>query len=220
MPDIHEWTHRRPGGGRPPRRALAVTHVADLRPTDHVLDVGCAGGEVALEVARLVERLHGLDVRPDRVQQATERAAARGIPNATFEVTAIQDYSLEPCSWDVTLFMRVWGKGKGARAVGEAELGRVLRATRRQAILQGGKVRSEQRLTPILELCDDHGFDAAWFVHLNLIVASRRDAGARLGALPERVAVRAPWGPVLVPVAAVRDHPLLGSVVANRRAAV
>jgi SAM-dependent methyltransferase len=185
-----------------------------------VLDVGCADGEVAVAIAPFVERLHGLDIRPDAVQQANDRAAAQGIANASFEVAAIGDYSFEPRTWDVTLFMRVWGKGKGVRAVGASDLSRVLGATGRQAILQAGKPRSEKHLTPLLELCDDEGFDAAWFVGVNLIVANRRDAGARLHAVPERVLVRAPSGSRLVPAAEVCDHPILGSVVADRRAAI
>jgi SAM-dependent methyltransferase len=213
-------TNRRAGGVSMPRRALAVTRIGDLRPTDHVLDVGCSEGEVALEVAGLVEHVHGLDIRSARVQRAAERAAERGIRNASFEATAIQDYPFEPRSWDVTLFMRVWGKGAGARAVGEEEFERLLGATRRQAIVQAGKLRSEQRIRRIFEICDDHGFDAAWYMQLHLIVANRRGAGARIHALPERVLVPAPSGRVLVPTATLADHPVIRSFDPDLRAAV
>jgi SAM-dependent methyltransferase len=213
-------TNRRAGEVSTPRRALAVTRIGDLRSTDHVLDVGCSEGEVALEVAGLVEHVHGLDIRSARVQRAAERAAELGIRNASFEATAIQDYPFEPRSWDVTLFMRVWGKGAGARAVGEEEFERLLRATRRQAIVQAGKLRSEQRIRRIFEICDDHGFDAAWFMQLHLIVANRRGAGARIHAFPERVLVPAPSGRVLVPTETLADHPVIRSVDPDLRAAV
>jgi SAM-dependent methyltransferase len=205
MPD------RRAGGVRTPRRAQAVMRIGDLRPTDHVLDVGCAEGWVAVEVAGLVERLHALDISPARVQRAMERAAERGLENASFEVAAIQDYPFEPRSWDVTLFMRVWGKGTKGRAVGEAELERVLESTRRQLIVQAGKQRSEERLRPILEVCHDHGFDVASFADQHLIVANRRGASARIHALPERVLVSTRSGPVLVPTETVPGHPMTRS---------
>ena len=185
-----------------------------------MLDVGCAEGDVALAVAELVEHLHGLDIRGERVQQAAERAAEYGISNATFEQSAIQDYPFAPRSWDVTLFMRVWGKGKGPRTVGEAEFERVLRATRRQAIIHAGKPRAEQSIQRIMEICDDNGFDAAWFVSLNLIVANRRGAQARIHALPERVLVSSPSESVLVPAEAVPDHPMVKSFDPDIRAAV
>jgi SAM-dependent methyltransferase len=218
MPD--ERTTRRAGEGRPPRRALALLRIGDLRPTDRVLDVGCADGEVALELAALVERLHGVDIRADRVRRAVERATERGIPNASFETSAIQDYPFDPRSWDVTLFMRVWGKGTHASTVQDAELERVLVATRRQAIIQAGKRRAEHRLQRIFAILDEQGFDAAWFVELNLIVANRRGAGARIGALPERVAVTGPSGPMLVPSASHPNHPMIRSYHPPRRIAV
>jgi SAM-dependent methyltransferase len=211
---------RQAGWRRPPRRAVAVTRIADLRPTDRVLDVGCAEGLVALEVASHVERLHGLDVHPARVRRAAERAAQRGIRNASFEATPVQDFSLEPRSWDVTLFMRVWGKGgDGGRNVGRAEFERLLEATRRQAIVQAGKLRSERGLRHVFEICDAHGFDVAWFVRYHLVVANRRGAGARIGALPERVLVRTPSGPQVVPAEELDDHPILRSFDPERRAA-
>jgi SAM-dependent methyltransferase len=212
-------SYRTAGKGRPPRRALALIRVGDLRPTDHVLDVGCADGEVALEVAGLVEHVHGIDIRPDRAQRAVERAAERGIGNAGFEVSSIQDYPLQPDSWDVTLFMRVWGKGSPASHVQDAELERVLRATRRQAIVQAGKRRAERRLHRIFAIFDEQGFDAAWFVELNLIVANRRGAGARIGALPERVAIPGPAGVRLVRTTSVPNHPVAQSYDPKRRTA-
>jgi ubiquinone/menaquinone biosynthesis C-methylase UbiE len=207
-------------GVRTPRRALAVTQIADLRPTDDVLDVGCAEGDVALALAGFVARLHGLDSSPARVRRAAEHAAERGIRNATFEVAAIQEYPFEPRSWDVTLFMRVWGKGDGDWQVGDAEFERVLRTTRRQTIVQAGKRRSEERLHRILEICDDHGFDVASFERQYLIVANRRGAGARIRALPERVLVPTRSGPMLVPTETTPDHPIVRSFDPDLRAAV
>jgi hypothetical protein len=116
--------------------------------------------------------------------------------------------------------MRVWGKSGGVGLVGAAEFERVLQATRRQAVVQAGKRRSEQRLLQLFEICDEQGFDAAWFVELNLIVANRRGAGARIHALPERVFVRGRSGSALVPAESLRDHPMIRSVNPNLDVAV
>jgi SAM-dependent methyltransferase len=220
MPERQARRDRHAGGIRTPRRARALIGIADLRLTDHVLDVGCADGEVALAVAGLVQRLHGLDIRAERVERAAQRAAENGISNATFEVAAIQEYPFSPRSWDVALLMRVWGKGEGARRVGEAEFERVLRATRRQAIVQAGKPRSEQSIRRVMEICDDNGFDVAWFVSRNLVVANRRGADARIHALPERVLVSGRSESVIVPTEAVPDHPMVRSFDPELRTAV
>jgi hypothetical protein len=142
---------------------------------------------------------------------AVELAAERGISNASFEKARIEDYPFEPRAWDITLFMRVWGQGEGARKVGDAALARVLQTTRRQAIIQAGKPRSEQKLRQVMEICDWNGFDAAWLVSRKLIVANRRGANARIHALPERELLSGPSGFELLPADAAPDHPMVKS---------
>jgi SAM-dependent methyltransferase len=199
--------------GRP--RALAVVRVADLRPSDHVLDVGCADGLISLQVAPFVERLHGLDIAPERVRRASELAEARGLGNATFEAVPIQDYPFEPLSWDVTLFMRAWGKGAGTRIIGAADFVRILGATRRQAIVQAGEERSPNRLQEILDICDDNGFDALGFRRPHLVIANRRGSDARLRELPELALVPTGDGFERVPAASLRDHPVVQSLASS-----
>src|SRR4051812_37962545 len=91
-----------------PRRARALIQICDLRPTDHVLDVGRGVGKVALAVAEFGDAVDGLDIRSDRILSAVELAAERGLSNASFEVASIEDYPFPPQSRDVTMFMRVW----------------------------------------------------------------------------------------------------------------
>ena len=169
---------------------------------------------MALEVARLVAQVHGFDRSASRIEHAMALAEKRSIPNATFEVASIEDVRLEPESWDVTLFLAVWGKRTlaGRRAVGARELARLLQATRRQLIARVGLQKDERReanLLEILDVCDTSGFDALGFnrplhegrsLRGNLLVANRRGAGARPGELP----------PVaLVPTARLTEHPIV-----------
>jgi hypothetical protein len=167
--------------------------------------VGCADGSIALEVARWVERVHGFDLSPSRVARASRSAAEAGIENATFEAISVQDFPFEPLSWDVTLFMRVWGKGAGTKTVGAEELARILSATRRQLIMLANVQRlihQEPVLAEILDVCDGSEFDALCFNRPNLIIANRRGADARAAELPKLA---------LVPTGLLPHHPVVMS---------
>lgn len=182
-----------------PPRASAVCRFADLRATDRALDVGCGNGKVALEVARLVEHVHGFDISPVRVRRALQWAAERGVENATFESMPVRDFPFEPLSSDVTLFMRVWGKSAGTRnAVGAEDLARILAATRRQLVMMAGK-HLEQGFAEILDVCDRCQFDVLCFARPSMILANRRGADVRAGELP---------GLALVPTAWLLEHPM------------
>jgi SAM-dependent methyltransferase len=185
-----------------------------------VLDVGCGVGKVALAVAEFVDDVHGLDIRGERIQSAVQLAAERGISNASFEVCSIEDYRFAPESWDVTMFMRVWGRDEGRRQVGREDLENVLLATRRQVIIQAGKPRSEHNVRRVMEICGENGFDAGWFVSQKLIVANRRETDARISVPPERVLVASSKAPALVPATAAPNHPMLESIDPGLRAAV
>jgi SAM-dependent methyltransferase len=202
------------------KRWEEIQRIADLRPTDEVIDLGCAEGLVTLEVARVVSHIHGVEITPKRVAEAKRVAAERGIGNATFEVAAAQDYELAPLSYDVSIFMALWGKPAGpkdehgvpTRTIGEPEIEKLLRATRRQAVLRinvQSTAGVEGRLAGILELCDRNDFDAICFsrplhegryLRGNMIIANRRGTDARVGELPPLV---------LVPTSMI-DNPILG----------
>jgi SAM-dependent methyltransferase len=203
-----------------------VRRIADLRPRDHVLDVGCAEGLITLEVAKLVERVHGFDVHPSRIAEATRLAADRGLSNATFEVASAVGYPFEPLSYDVSLFMAVWGKPASdldrTRAVGADELRAILGATRRQLVMRVNvqqRAGLEPRLEEIIEVCEQKGFDALCFSRHarkresgeaggNLLIANRRGTDARVGELP-RLA--------LVPTSRLGDHAVVAAGTTERR---
>jgi 2-polyprenyl-3-methyl-5-hydroxy-6-metoxy-1,4-benzoquinol methylase len=202
-----------------------ILQIADFRRTDHVLDVGCAEGLTTLEVARVVERAHGFDVRPTRVAESTRQAAERGLPNATFELASVADYSFEPLSYDVTLLKAVWGEpadDRGStRTVGTDDLRRILGATRRQLVMRVGvqQVGLEHRVEEILDACEQSDFDALCFSRAarkreigeaggNLLIANRRGTDARVGELP-RLA--------LIPTSRLAGHPVVATRVVRDR---
>jgi hypothetical protein len=180
--------------GRGSRSGDDIRQLADLRRTDHVLDIGCAEGLTTLEVAKVVE-----------------------LPNATFEPASVADYPFEPLSYDVTLLMSVWDKpadDRGTtRTVGPDELRRILGATRRQFVMRVDvqQVGLEGRLEEILDACEQSDFDALCFSRAgrkrgtgetagNLLIANRRGTDARVGELP-RLA--------LIPISRLTDHPVV-----------
>ena len=147
----------------------------------------------------MVEHVHGFDISAARVAQAARSAAEREIQNATFESISIQDFPFEPLSWDVTLFMRVWGKSAGTgNAVGVEELARILGATQRQLVMIAGK-HLERALVAIVDVCDQYQFDVLCFTRPSLILANRRGADVRVGELP---------GLAIVPTTWLLDHPM------------
>ena len=69
-----------------PNYAARLERAAALfRNTDNVLDVGCASGEITLDLARHVGQILGIDHSARMVELANARSRERGITNARFE---------------------------------------------------------------------------------------------------------------------------------------
>jgi SAM-dependent methyltransferase len=173
-----------------------VAAVADLRPTDQVLDVGCAEGLVALAAAERVSHVHGFERMPHRVEAARAFADEAGITNATFEEGCVLDYPVEPLSYDVVFFLGVYGVPTSKDPIGLKELAKYVAAARRQIIIRveaQEMPESEGRLDGILGLFDELGFDGICFTkrspkHGNIILGSRRGVEMRPPeAVPELV---------------------------------
>lgn len=79
----------------------------DLRPSDRVLDAGCAEGLITLTLAPRVWEIQGMELLPARVERARELAEQRDIHNARFEVGSVAQAVLEPQSFDVVLLLGV-----------------------------------------------------------------------------------------------------------------
>jgi SAM-dependent methyltransferase len=165
------------------KRYAEVRRLMDLRPTDRVLDVGCAEGWMTLELAKEVGHAHGFDTVEVRIAEAQRLAAEQGIEKATFEVASVIGYPIEPLSYDVTLFSSVWGRQTASQDVGTQELEALLQGTRRELVARINVMDYPGRLEEILEVCDGAGFDALSFPG-KLIVAVRRGVDARIPELP------------------------------------
>jgi ubiquinone/menaquinone biosynthesis C-methylase UbiE len=67
------------------------------------IDLGCGGGEVSLQIARLVDpdgRVTGVDMDEVKVSLARQAAAERGVKNAKFRVLNVNDWD-EAGAYDV-----------------------------------------------------------------------------------------------------------------------
>ncbi|HEX7009200.1 MAG TPA: class I SAM-dependent methyltransferase [Phycisphaeraceae bacterium] len=131
---------------------------ADLRPDDHVLDVGCAEGLITIEIAQRVKHVHGVELRSQRVEAARKIAAERGVSNVTFEQGSIDQLLLAPQSYDVVLFLGVL-QHLPAQAQFPS-LAKVLGAARRQVLMRMPIFdnRFPTRLTGVAFTCQQFGY--------------------------------------------------------------
>ena len=70
-----------------------------LSPTDSLLDFGCASGEMSLDLAAHVERVHGIDISSKMIELAKVKAAERRIENVDFDQRDEFDPTLEEGSY-------------------------------------------------------------------------------------------------------------------------
>ena len=73
-----------------------------LHPEARLLDVGCGTGSTILTLSEEVAEAHGLDVSPQMMRIAREKAVAQGVDNAFFHVGAFgEDLPFDDESFDV-----------------------------------------------------------------------------------------------------------------------
>lgn len=71
-----------------------------LGPDASVLDVGCAGGQITLDLAERVKRVHGIDISQKLIGFANRRREEQGVSNCGFSVTTVDDPAFEPGAFD------------------------------------------------------------------------------------------------------------------------
>jgi ubiquinone/menaquinone biosynthesis C-methylase UbiE len=88
------------------QRHNAVLHSAwDIRPRDHVLDVGCGGGQTTRDAARLAEAgsALGVDISASMIERAQALAEAEGLHNVAFVHADASDHRFPPDEFDVVI---------------------------------------------------------------------------------------------------------------------
>ncbi|MGB1126536.1 MAG: class I SAM-dependent methyltransferase [Phycisphaeraceae bacterium] len=71
-----------------------------IGPDKRVLDAGCAGGQITLDLAPHVAHITGIDLSPKLIGYAQQRCREQGVQNAEFRVATPEDPFLEPGSFD------------------------------------------------------------------------------------------------------------------------
>lgn len=84
-----------------PNYAARIERAAKwIGPGAAVLDAGCAGGQITLDLAPHTASIVGIDLSPKLIAFAEARRAEQGVTNASFKVATPDDPELLPSSFD------------------------------------------------------------------------------------------------------------------------
>lgn len=82
----------------PPEVVNRMLKMADIKPSDFVMDVGCGDGRMVVAAARIY-KVHGLgvDINPERIEEAKRNAAQAGVADKVeFRIGNLYDTDLSP----------------------------------------------------------------------------------------------------------------------------
>ena len=82
-----------------------LRRACDVQPHDHVLDIGCGGGQTTRQAARTARAgsALGVDVSAPAIERARELARAEGLGNVTFERADAQVHRFPPEHFDLAI---------------------------------------------------------------------------------------------------------------------
>jgi SAM-dependent methyltransferase len=131
--------------------AEEIIRLAELKSTDHVLDIACGPGTVALRVAPTVSKVEAIDFSPGMIAELNQLAKTEKLSNVTGQVMDASQLNFADASFDVAFcmfgFMFFPDRAKSFR-----EIRRVLRPGGRALIATWGPIAER----PMMKL----GFDA------------------------------------------------------------
>ena len=79
-----------------------------LNRSDLVLDFACASGEISLDIASHVKRVHGIDTSGKMIELAKEKALKRQVDNINFDQMDVFDHSLSSHSFSTILAFSIF----------------------------------------------------------------------------------------------------------------
>jgi len=80
-----------------PNYAARIDRAAQwLGPDARLLDVGCAGGHITLDLAARVAHAHGIDLSPRLIEIANRRMQEQGVSNARFDAATAEQLPTPP----------------------------------------------------------------------------------------------------------------------------
>lgn len=87
------------------RHNMHFRTAVDVRPGDHVLDIGCGTGQTTREAARAADSggALGVDASVSMLQRARRRTEAEGVRNVTFEHGDAQSHRFQPAHFDLCI---------------------------------------------------------------------------------------------------------------------
>jgi ubiquinone/menaquinone biosynthesis C-methylase UbiE len=116
--------------GRGPRLRSHLADILELRPGQHVLDMGCGTGTLALSLVKRVRpggRVTGVDAAPEMLAVARAKAARRCLP-ASFQYAVGQALPFPDAAFDAAVSSLVLHHlPEAVRSAAVAELVRVVR---------------------------------------------------------------------------------------------
>ncbi|MDE2113196.1 MAG: protein-L-isoaspartate O-methyltransferase [Alphaproteobacteria bacterium] len=115
-----------------PRSFAKLLVMADLKPTDRVLDVGCATGYSSAVLARLAKSVVSLDQDADLVRLASDLLPAMGVKNATVVQGSLIDGVKSSAPYDVIVV------NGGIEEPPQALLSQLIEGGRLVAVIQKG----------------------------------------------------------------------------------
>jgi ubiquinone/menaquinone biosynthesis C-methylase UbiE len=95
------WDH---GAGNNPGLVKVVNKVvelADARPEDHAVDLGCGSGQVTLALAPKVASVLAVDISEKMIRLLADNAASRGITNVEGTAMPVEQLEFQPGSVDL-----------------------------------------------------------------------------------------------------------------------
>jgi SAM-dependent methyltransferase len=117
---------------QPPSKLLDLLEV---RPSDTVVDFGCGPGFYTTELARRTKAVVAMDVSPEMLKKAKQKAGEAGVVNVRFVESDGRSLQLEDRSADLVLLVTVYHEIK-EHAEALREFGRTIKPGGRLVIVE------------------------------------------------------------------------------------